>query len=363
MSRGPILLTGATGFVGMEVLVRLLERTDRPIVTPVRATDDRQAGERIDGVLKTLFPPGTARPLRSRVRAIAADLEQPGLGLSAAARDRLAGETEAVAHCAASVSFAQELDEARRINVQGTRAILDLAHEASARGTLERVVHVSTAYVAGERVGRVFEHEGDVGQSFRNTYESTKLEAEAVVDDSGLPAAILRPSIIVGDSVTGWTPAFNVIYWPLMAFARNLLPSVPADPDGHVDIVCIDTVADAIFALLEGPAQRGTIHAVASDDALTNRELAAMAAGAFGRGAPHFVAPGEDPKVEQRAGVFVPYFRSRLLFDAQRGHALGFRPPPLADYFQKLMDYADRARWGKALRPRWAAAQSERAAA
>lgn len=364
MSGGPVLLTGATGFVGMEVLVRLLERTDRQIVTLVRAADDRAARLRMDGVLDTLLPPAAARGVRGRVRAIAADLERPGLGLSAAAADRLAGGIEAVAHCAASVSFSQELDDARRINVEGTRAILDLAAEASARGALERVVHVSTAYVAGERVGRVRECEGDVGQSFRNTYESTKLEAEAVVHDSGLPVAILRPSIIVGDSVTGWTPAFNVIYWPLMAFARDLLPSVPADPDGRVDIVCVDTVADALFTLLEGPAQRGTIHAVAGDDAVTNRELATMAAGAFGRGAPRFVAPGEDPKVEQRAGVFVPYFRSRLLFDAQRGRALGFRPPPLADYFQGLMDYADRARWGKASRPRWAAAaQPARAAA
>ncbi len=363
MSRGPVLVTGATGFVGMELLVRLLERTDREIVTLVRAADDRAAGARIDGVLDTLFAPGEARRVRGRVRAVAADLERPGLGLSAATRDRLASQIEAVAHCAASVSFDQELSDARRINVEGTRGVMDLAREASDRGALERVVHVSTAYVAGDRAGRVRERQGDVGQGFRNTYERTKLEAEAVVHSSGLPAAILRPSIIVGDSVTGWTPAFNVIYWPLLAFARNLLPTVPADPEGRVDIVCIDTVADALFTLLEGPVRCGTLHAVAGDDAVTNRELAGMAAGAFGRHPPLFVAAGEDPRTEQRAGVFVPYFRSRLLFDAQRGRALGFRAPPLAEYFPLLMDYAHQARWGKAARPRWAAAEPERKAA
>ena len=61
-------------------------------------------------------------------------------------------------------------------------------------------MHVSTAYVAGERRGRARERQGDIGQDFRNTYERTKLEAEQVVHDSGLPAAIVRPSVIVGDA-------------------------------------------------------------------------------------------------------------------------------------------------------------------
>ena len=129
---------------------------------------------------------------------------------------------------------------------------------------------------------------------------------------------------------------------------------MPADPDATVDIVCVDTVADALHTLLDGPFEPGTIHAVAGDDAVTNAELATMAAGAFGRRAPRFVRPGEDPRSEQRAGVFAQYFRSRLLFDARRGRKLGFRPPPLTQYFDVLMDYADRARWGKQPLPRWA---------
>jgi thioester reductase-like protein len=364
MTHGPVLLTGATGFLGMELLVRLLERSDCDIVTIVRAADDREAEARMSGVLDTLFAPQDIPAVRGRVRAVAGDLERRGLGLAAATRDRLTSEISAVAHCAASISFSLPLEEARRINVTGTHAVMGLASEAYARGALERVVHVSTAYVAGDRAGRVSESQRYVGQSFRNTYEQTKLEAESLVDDSDLPAAILRPSIVVGDSVTGWTPAFNVIYWPLMAFARNLLPSVPADPNGHVDIVCVDTVADALYTLLDGPVQHGTMHAVAGEDAVTNYELATMAANAFGREPPRFVSPGEDPRSEERAGAFVPYFRSRLLFDARRGRELGFRPPPLKQYFGALMDYADQARWGKKPVPRWAmAARAESAAA
>ncbi|MGH2918838.1 MAG: SDR family oxidoreductase, partial [Solirubrobacteraceae bacterium] len=340
-------------FVGMELLVRLLERGDRDVVTIVRAADDREAEARMTGVLDTLFAPHDIPAVRRRVRAVAGDLERRDLGLTAQARDRMTSEISAAAHCAASISFDLPLEDARRINVSGTNAVLRLASEAYARGPLQRVVHVSTAYVAGERIGRVRETQRYVGQRFRNTYEQTKLEAESLVNDSDLPTAILRPSIVVGDSVTGWTPAFNVIYWPLLAFARNLLPSVPADPDGHVDIVCVDTVADALYTLLDGPVQHGTMHAVAGDDAVTNIELATMAAAAFGREPPRLVAMGEDPKSEQRAGVFVPYFRSRLLFDARRGRHLGFRPPPLKQYFGTLMEYADRARWGKTPVPRW----------
>ena len=363
-TRGPVLLTGATGFVGMELLVRLLERSDRDVVTLVRAADDLEAEERMGGVLDTLFAPADVKAVRGRVRAVAGDLERRGLGLAAATRDRLTSEISAVAHCAASISFTQPLEEARRVNVTGTSAVMALASEAHAGGALERVAHVSTAYVAGERDGRVCESEGYVGQSFRNTYEQTKLEAESVVHGCEAPTVILRPSIVVGDSVTGWTPAFNVIYFPMMAFARNLLPSVPADPDGHVDIVCVDTVADALYTLLDGPVQEGTIHVVAGDDAVKNIDLAGMAAAAFGREPPHFVEPGDDPASEERTGAFVPYFRSRLEFDARRGRALGFRPPPLKQYFGALMDYADRARWGKQPQPRWAAvADAQRLAA
>ena len=363
-SHGPVLLTGGTGFLGMELLVRLLERSDRDVVTIVRAADDREAEERMSGVLNMLLAPDDVQAVRERVRAVAGDLETRGLGLATATRDRLTSEISAVAHCAASITFDLPLEDARRINVTGTNAVMELASEAYAHGALERVVHVSTAYVAGERVGRVLESEGNVGQSFRNTYEQTKLEAESLVNDFDLPTAILRPSIVVGDSVTGWTPAFNVIYFPLLAVARNLLPSVAADPDGHVDIVCVDTVADALYTLLDGPAQQGTMHAVAGDDAVRNIELATMAAAAFDCEPLRFVAPGDDPKSEELAGEFGSYFRSRLMFDARRGRELGFRPPPLKQYFGGLMDYADRAGWGKKPLTRWeAAAEAKRLAA
>jgi thioester reductase-like protein len=355
-SHRPVLLTGATGFVGMELLVRILEQTDRDVVALVRAADNDAAQRRIDEVVALLLAPED-RPRRGRVRAQAADLTSPGLGLSAIARDRLAASIGAVVHCAASISFTLELEEARRINVDGTREVLALAEQAYARGALDRFVHVSTAYVAGEQERCVGEDDGDLGQGFRNTYERTKLEAEEVVRASAVPAAILRPSVIVGDSETGWTPAFNVIYFPLQAFARGLFPNVPGDADARLDIVPVDTVADALLELLVGEVRDGAFHVVAGDGAPTNTELATLAAEAFDAEPPRFVALGEDPTAETRAGALVPYFRVRCTFDAARGRALGATPPPLAGYFQTLMDYARRARWGREAVPRWAVAR------
>ena len=361
-SRETLLLTGATGFVGMELLARLLEQTDYDVVALVRADDDHAAQARMDDLLETLVSPGV-RPHRGRVRALAADLETPGLGLSPLASDRLAGTLDAVVHCAASVSFTLPLDGARRINVEGTREIVKLASRAYARGTLQRFVHVSTAYVAGERTGLVSEHDSDVGQGFRNTYERTKLEAEQIVNDSGLPAAIVRPSVIVGDSSTGWTQAFNVIYWPLQAFARGLFPTVPGDPDARLDIVPVDTVADALLELVRGPVRGGAFHIVAGDEALTNAELATMAAEAFDAEPPVFVALGEDETAEKRAGALVPYFSVRCTFDARRARdLLGACPPPLRRYFPALMRYAREASWGKTPAPRWDARMAQRVA-
>lgn len=355
--RGPVLLTGATGFLGMEVLGRLIRETDRNVIALVRASDDGVAQDRLDAVIATLLPP-RERPRRGRVRALAADLERPGLGISPIARDRLAGTIGAVVHCAASISFTLELEDARRINVGGTRSVLALACEAFERGSLDRFVHVSTAYVSGDRSDRISEHDGDIGQGFRNTYERTKLEAEHAVHDSGLPIAIVRPSIVVGDSVTGWTPAFNVIYFPLQAFARGLFPTVPADPEATVDIVPVDVVADALVELLRGPLRSGTFHLASGDDAPTGAAFATMAAEAFDAEPPRFVKLGEDPTAELRAGPLVPYFHVRSVFDCVRARTiLGAHAPPLEQYFPALMRYAREAQWGKKPLARWEAAQ------
>ena len=244
---GAILLTGATGFLGMDALARLIEREGEQIVVLVRARDDAEAGERLQTVLARLYdePPAAA----AQVRAVHGDLLQPGLGLSVKDRERLISSVDRIIHCAASISFELPLVEAREINVEGVARVLELAREIAAGGSLRRLVHVSTAYVSGRHAGVFGETDLDLGQEFRNTYERSKHEAEHVLHEaSDLPTVIARPSIVVGHRASGWTPAFNVIYWPVRAFERGLLEEVPARPDSIVDFVPVDYVTDGVLA-------------------------------------------------------------------------------------------------------------------
>src|SRR3954470_15638831 len=295
----------------MEVLARLLEHGDRDVLCLVRAADSAAAQERLEGVMAKLWRDPS--PYVGRVRAVAGDVTSPGLGLSSEDRGHAAEEVSAVMHCAASISFDLPLDEARAINVEGTREIIGFAREAKSNGRLDRFVHVSTAYVAGITRGTFRERQLDAGQEFRNTYEQTKWEAEHVINDAAdLDPVIARPSIVMGESVSGWTPAFNVLYWPIRAFSRGLFPEVPARPEALVDVVPVDYVADALVALLEDASATGVVNLVSGREACTVDDLVGMTSAAFGKARPRVVAPGStgtgSSHHDEQAQVYFPYF-------------------------------------------------------
>jgi thioester reductase-like protein len=365
----PVFLTGATGFLGMELLARLLAKGEREVLALVRAPDTPAAQERLDGVLAKLWRDPS--PYLGRARAVAGDVTQPGLGIPRAERAAVAEEAGAVLHCAASISFDLPLEEARAINVEGTREIIGFAREAKALGRMDRFVHVSTAYVAGAYAGTFRERQLDAGQEFRNTYEQTKWEAEHVVNDAtDLAAVIARPSIVMGESTSGWTPAFNVLYWPLRAFSRGLFTEVPAHPERHVDVVPVDYVADALVHLLDTD-ESGVVNLVAGRDAATVDELIGLAAAAFERERPPVVPPGSagtgSSHADDQGAVYFPYFDMEVMFDDARARAVlapaGISCPRLADYFPVLMDYANRAKWGKTMLTREDAQDAATAAA
>ena len=347
----------------MELLARYLERGDRSVVALVRAGSDEAARARIEAVLDNLFG-ARGRTYIRRVQAVAADLAAPDLGLGRDRTEELARRVSTVVHSAASVSFTLPLCEARGINLEGTKRMLDFGELAAARGGLDRYGHVSTAYVAGTHEGRFTESDLDLGQGFHNSYEQSKFEAEQLVRTrSGLPTVVLRPSIVVGDRRSGWTAAFNVLYWPLRAFARGLFAAIPAIPSAPVDVVSIDYVADAIHALCEELGEAGeTYNLTAGENASTIGEIAGIASRYFRRPIPRVLAPSEFVALEaegssvQRSALegsraYFPYFAIGSVFDesharAQLGPA-GIDVSPLHDYLERLLDFATRSRWGK----------------
>jgi long-chain acyl-CoA synthetase len=361
---GDLLLTGATGFVGMELLGRYLERSDRRIITPIRAPDDAAATRRLHDTLHGLFGARRASSYKRRVEPVAADLTAPGLGLPASRREEIAGRIEQIIHSAASVSFSLPLPESRSINVEGTERVLELASLAKARGGLRLYAHISTAYVSGTHCGRFHEADHDLGQEFRNPYEQSKFEAERLVRSRrDLPVTILRPSIVVGDRRSGWTAAFNVLYWPLRAFARGLFPAVPAVPTAPVDVVSVDYVADAVYALCESETGIGeTYHLTAGSLASSVAEIAELASRYFDRPPPRVLDPVEFTRYAntlpsrqetalRQSAVYFPYFAVRTEFDNARARErlepAGISASPLAAYLERLLDFATRTRWGK----------------
>src|SRR5436190_5856563 len=104
-----------------------------------------------------------------------------------------------------------------------------------------------------------------------------------------MPVQIFRPSIVGGDSLTGYTTAFNVIYSPLRAFARGTYAAIPGRASAPVDVVPVDYVADAIFGLAGRPST--VHHLTAGEQAATLGELVKLATGYFERSRPRMVSP------------------------------------------------------------------------
>jgi long-chain acyl-CoA synthetase len=376
-----ILLTGATGFIGIELLARYLQLTDRDVFVLIRARDDEHARKRLEETLLCAF--GTAEPYMHRVRALAGDITHEGLGLDPDVALEVAGQVSEIVHGAASVSFDLPLGASLIINVEGTRRMLAFAELCALEGGLRRFTYVSTAYVAGLHRGRFGEDDLDLGQRFRNPYEQSKFEAEHVVRDAAerLPITVVRPSIVVGDRHTGWTASFNVLYWPLRALAKGSYPVLPAKRAAPVDVVSVDYVADAIVALASAPDAAGrTFHLTASEGASTIGELLSLATTRLGCKRPPLIPPRlyrnvlhpllcralpHRRRFLRATEAYLPYFAIGVSYDNARARAaLGpaIAPAPLAAYFDELVAYAQQARWGARPLTRAAANGASRAA-
>ncbi|MGD9675905.1 MAG: SDR family oxidoreductase [Candidatus Bipolaricaulia bacterium] len=276
---GTLLVTGASGFLGTQIVRRILAQTDFRVLALVRGEDDESAARRLSRAWWDW--PELGRAIGEQVHVVRGDVTQPRLGLSDPAYEQLAQRVTHIVHSAADLRLRGPLEELRQTNVVGTREILALARAVHADHGLTRLSHVSTAYVAARTQTVVREQDLDEGAGAAPPYERSKREGERLVREvrSEFPTTVLRPGMIVGDSRSGEIRTFNTVYAPLRLYLMGRLRVVPASPSIRVNLVPVDYVAQAAVALsLDERAAGLTFHLTAPSESLpTFHELAASA--------------------------------------------------------------------------------------
>ncbi|WP_436929604.1 SDR family oxidoreductase [Halosimplex halobium] len=272
------LLTGFPGFLGSALVERLLERSDEPVACLVQAQYREAAARRAAALTDAAGVP------RDRVRLVEGDITDPELAVDD--YERLCREARVVYHLAAVYDLGVARPLAERVNVDGTRHVLDFA----ARADADRFHHVSTCYVSGRYDGTFSHRDLVVGQSFHNHYEATKFAAERLVRErmaDGLPATVYRPAIAVGDSRTGETQKFDGPYYLLKLVLRQwpvAVVPVPLRPSAtRLNVVPRDFVVDAMAAISAREDSVDETYQLCNPHPPTIRELVRTLARAAGR--------------------------------------------------------------------------------
>ncbi len=356
-------VTGATGFIGRNLVRRLLKR-EGTVYALVRAGSRGRLEE-----LRTSFGPDGAR-----VVPIAGELAAPGLGVSEEDLLTLRGDVDHFFHLAAIYDMTAGAEAQEVANVEGTRHAVELAGAIEA-GCFHQI---SSIAVAGLYKGEWREDMFDEAQHLdTHPYFRTKHESERVVrEESARPWRVYRPGIVVGDSRTGEIDKVDGPYYAfkLLQQARRVLPTwLPAIgiEGGEINIVPVDYVADAIDYIAHKPGLDGQAFSLTDPNPKTAGEMINL----FARAAD---APQARLRLESgvtdpatslvRTGLrFFPpakraakmgldqlgipagvlsYFSYPTHFDSSNAEAAlagsGISVPPLESYADRVWDYWER---------------------
>jgi len=340
------LVTGFPGFIGRRLVAHLVERDPE---ARIMALVEARMLDRARRVAAGIAP--------NRIELRPGDIAAPRLGLEDKDYARLRRDVRTVFHLAAIYDLGVPLEIAQAVNVEGTGNVVDLCEAAP---DLERLAHMSTAYVAGLRTGVVYEHELVMGQQFKNHYEATKFQAEVWVRERmrDIPTTVLRPAIVVGDSRTGETDKFDGPYFILRAIALAHRARRPVAQFGRADaafnVVPVDYVVAAAAAAAGDPATLGeTLHLV-DPDPLSTRELVGLLSREYagrdprGRLPPRVIE--EALRVARVREAFsgtppesIAYLNHPVQYDARRAVRLlgphGLAPPRFPDYVGAMVRF------------------------
>ncbi|MGI9036670.1 MAG: SDR family oxidoreductase, partial [Pyrinomonadaceae bacterium] len=232
-----ILLTG-TGTIGRELLLEFVRGSSHKIFVLMRDKGKRDARARANLLFEKLE---LTDEETSRIEILRGDAAEKDFALGAETVAQLTKELDFIVHTAAATSLTADEILCETVNVGGTKNALALAESCLKNGNLRRFVHLSTAFVAGAETDLNLIPENDLPDAPRhfNFYEKSKYEAEKLVRSAmknNFPATIFRPAMVVGDTETGWTRDFNVIYPLVRILASGYIKNFPADSNGFVHL-------------------------------------------------------------------------------------------------------------------------------
>lgn len=337
-------VTGYPGFIGKRLVAHIARKdpgaTIFLLVQPKFLKDAQRYTDRLEG---------------GKVELLTGDVVDMHLGLSADEYKRVTDEVTDIFHLAAISYLGVPKEIAWRVNVDGTRNVIELARDCQ---KLHRLNHFSTCYVSGDRVGVIAEDELDAGQSFRNAYEETKYHAEQLVRRAAasLPVSIYRPSSVVGDSKTGEIDRFEGPYYLgiLLVTSPVTVPlPLPGEGVAPLNVVPADYVVDAVWTLSRDPRAVGKTFHLVDPNPMSARRVYELVAERTQRKLPrfHISARATDmvlrlPLVEklarpQRAAI--SYVNHLAIYNWDNALELldgtGVRCPPLKSYLDKLVDF------------------------
>lgn len=293
-------------------------------------------------------------------RVLIGDVASMHLGLSTAEYRELTQECTGIVHAAEWTWVGADPVTLERVNVEGTRAVLDLAQDCR---KLRRLTHFSTVFVSGDRVGVIAEDELSAGQAFRNTYERTMFEAELLVRRAmgQIPCTVLRPAFIVGDSTTGEIDRFDgpYIVAGLLLSTRLQVPlPLPGDGVAPLNVVPIDFAVRASAAIHLDPRAVGRTFHIVDPNPSSSRRVYERVAEREGKKLPRLSLgykltdrllklPGLEKLTREQRMAFatvnhLSFYSSRNTLELLDG--TGISCPPIEGYLDKLIDYAQKAR-------------------
>lgn len=346
-----ILFTGFPGFLGSELVARVLRRGGTDVVACLVQHKflELARARAAEIVAKEGIAP-------ERLRLVEGDITLPDLGLTDAAA--LQAEVVEIFHLAAVYDLEVRRDVAMRVNVEGTRNVLDFAERCP---RLRRLQYVSTCYVSGRYEGEFREEDLEKGQAFNNYYEETKHLAELEVRArmaKGLPATIYRPAIVVGDSTTGATQKYDgpyfVMQWLLRQPKLAVLPVVGRTREMELNLVPRDFVVNAIDYLSTRPESSGRTYQLADPAPPTIHDLIGILGAATERRIVRVPLPLGVAKgaLAHGPGVYrlmkippsaIDYFVHPTRYDTHNADAdlapSGIRVPAFASYAGSLVRY------------------------